>query len=234
MDSAAHRQLFIDIDSFLAAGDWSGLEDRYRALCVELAGEKRTLEIASVDLSSFEANISRLLLDAVDLSQRLRSPMLVFEFDTDNGWYSGMQLGDIPPLEKRRTSEQRMRDYVARLPFGYDENVFSESYFARLREESGPDLGINDFDELFSDRRDFLDGPAIERFSAVHGKYRRRGWDSAASKAATGVLLYLLARTLAAFGRCAEQAIGRRFPVYAGWHEGDTFRLMTSEPDNTQ
>lgn len=126
----------------------------------------------------------------------------------DLSGYEG-QLAEL--LVRAAAAAERTRPKSAYWEFDVD-NRWSSAFFAcasyRREAEDGDDDWASDFDE-----EDVVVGPASAELAAFYAS----SWNR--SPADTAVNAFLIARTLAAFGRAAEIAWRSRVPLCAGHHD---------------
>jgi hypothetical protein len=150
--------LIEEMDDFIQARDWDGLEAKHRELCAVHGGRDVADEIADIPMNGYEAAIVK-GLDAM-LKENPRCRTVYFEYDMDNGW-SGRFFSCL--------------DYTSREDAG----------------DRGDDWAC-EFDEC-------VEGPSQQEFFVFY----HSGFD--AGEEAVAINSYLIARTVASFGRAAQK-----------------------------
>jgi len=183
-----------EMRSYIASGDWDGLEKSARKRAEKLAGKDAAAAIAKVDLSQYTEQLGELMKDVFESAEEQEAAAVYFEYDMDNSW-----SGTFFVCQDYAPEEEEDDDWAA----DYDEEV------------EGPELG--ELAELYESGFDTND---TER----------------------GVNGYLIARTIAAFGRAVHEMPDSEFAVCIGFHDQDRVtrireaegRMLDSDDDEDE
>jgi hypothetical protein len=152
---------------------WTDLEREFEVVARRLASDVRADNIRTVDLTAYEAALSKHLRQAYQAARAATAAAIYFEYDLDNGWDSTFFI------------------------------------CGAYRPEAAAD------DDWACDWESDFPGPSLDSFAALYAQ--NRGF--AESPFATGSSLFLVARTVASFGRAALQAGTPPCVLCIGFHD---------------
>jgi hypothetical protein len=176
------KELLDDMKTYIAAGDWEGLEKHARKRCEKLTGKTQAAQIAELDMSAYVEHLEDTTREVFESAEEHEAAAIVYEFEMENNWAGTF--------------------------------VICPEY---TPEEDEDDDWANDCDEE-------IDGPECPELA----EFYEEGFDS--TDAEIGVNAYLIARTVAAFGKCVETMPDSEFAVCIGYNDQELFtRIREAE-----
>ena len=165
---------FDQMDSYLVAKDWDGLEAKFEEIATRLAGSYQSSRIASIDFSQYQKSLCKSFTTAIERANAFPAKAVYFEYDLDNDWQS--------------------------------------SFF--ICQHYNP--GAAGDDDWASDWVDQVNGPDFPELSEIYSEHHFDKTDTA-----KGSTLFLVARTVATFGRCIKMYEGNKLALCIAFHDQD-------------